>query len=141
MPDPPFVHGAPVISISQPIFNMCANQQVPAAPPGDSLSQTDDVQAGAAPLADGSNQKLQQPQAPVAQVTVTDQPCQPKGVQLVQPAEDFESWRPVTSVPFGSSTAAASEANVKSVTGLYCSGAHALTPRQSVPCNHQVLCC
>ena len=169
----------PVINISQPTFNFAAPQQVQAAPLAEHLRQTSSqTDAVMAPVTDNSKQRLQQLQPAVAQGSTavagdmqqtfhqlqaaveqlaapsrTNQVAGTVALQLVQAANDFESWRPVTSVPFSSGTAAEanglgrhSNGNVAErdaesvVAGQYCSGAHALPLRQPKPCHHQVLC-
>lgn len=76
-----------------------------------------------------------------------------KAVQVFKAVDDFESWRPMTSVPLSNGTAVAAdrrglgingtaaEASAESVTtGQCCKGAHAPAFRQPKSCNHQVLC-
>lgn len=165
------LHLPPVINISQPVFNFstATQGQVQAALSATALSQTDAAQAQAKPVTDDTEQKLQQLapaevqvlaaeaqklqelQPAVAQASAPDETNQPAGaesVQMVQAAEDLESWRPMTSVPWGNTTAGhdkqsngtVTEASAESVmTGQYCSGAHELTLKQPKPCNHQVL--
>lgn len=148
-----------VISIAQPTFNFLGDTSVQATSPGAALSQADAVQAQAAPVTNGTEQPLQQlpGQGPLPPISANDKACQAadaSGSQMGQAADDFESWRPVTFIPFSRSTAATaaeyvchsqdtvSEANAKSVwSGQYCSGAHALTLRPTSPCHHQVLHC
>lgn len=106
---------------------------------------------GSAAVAHDIQQRLQQLQAPVEQVAAPGDTGQ--AVQMVKAIDDFESWRPVMSVPLSNGTpvvadshglgidGTAAESNAESVmTGQFCSGAHALVFRQTKPCSHQVLC-
>lgn len=172
-------HPPPVIKISQPTCNFAAPTQVQAAPLAEPLDQTSSqTHAVLAPVTDDPEQRLQQVQPPAAQGSTAvagdmqqtlhqlqaaveqlaasskaNQAADAEALQLCQAADDFESWRPVTSVPINSSTAAeanglgrhsngsVADADAESLMpGQYCSGAHALTFRQTKPCNHQVLC-
>ena len=106
---------------------------------------------GSTAVAHDIQQTLQQLQAAVEQMAAPSETGQ--GAQMVKAVDDFESWRPVTSVPLNNGTlvvadshglgigGTAAEANAESVmTGQFCSGGHALVFRQPKPCNHQVLC-
>lgn len=169
----------PIINISQPTFNFAVPQQVQAAPLAEPLGQTSaQTHAVMAPVTEDPMQRLQQVQPPAAQGSTAvagdmqqmlhrlqaaveqlaapskaNQVAGTEALQLVQASDDFESWRPVTSVPFSSSTAAeaaglgghtngsVAEVGAESVSrDQYCSGAHELTFGQPKPCNHQVQC-
>ena len=139
------------------------HQLQPAAAQGstagvhDSLQKLQPAEAqGSTAVACDIQQMLQHLQAAVEQVAVpgeTGQAADAERVHMVKAVDDFESWRPVTSVPLSNGTAVAAdrhglgidgtaaEAGAESVmTEQFCSGAHALAFRQPKPCNHQVLC-
>ena len=168
----------PVINISQPTFNFAVPKQVQAAPPPEPLPQTspqtdtvmasvtdeikrrlqefqpDMVQGSTAVV--GDIQTFRRVQAAVEQIAApgeTGQAAAAEPVHMLRAADDFESWRPVTSVPLSNGTAvpadrhglgtagSTAEAGAKSVTNWQlCSGAHALAFGEPRPCNHQVWC-
>lgn len=166
----------PVINISQPTFNFAAPTQVQAAPLAEPLERaTSQTHAVLAPVTEDPKQGLQQVQPPATQgstavaedmqhtlhrlqaaveqlaaPSTANQAGEAEAMQLGQAADDFESWRPITSVPLSSGTSAeaaglgrlinGSVAAEAVMPGQYCSGAHALTLRQPKPCHHQVLC-